>query len=142
VLGTHFNIKAYADETEVKTTLLEGKVKISVPASGKSQIMNPGQQVIIGNNGGLKLEKNADTDEVMAWHNGLFRYKGSSIQEVMAQAKRWYGIEVIFEGGESEHFESGIPRQSTLQEFLTILEKTGSVQFSIDGKKVKVYSAK
>ncbi len=142
VLGTHFNIKAYTDETEVKATLLEGKVKISVPASGTSQVMNPGQQVNISGDGELKLVDKADTDVVMAWHNGLFRFNGVSIREVMAQAKRWYGIDVIYKGGESEHFKSGIPRQSTLQEFLTILETTGRVQFSIDGKTVTVAPAK
>ncbi len=138
VLGTHFNIKAYNDEALLKTSLLEGKIRLTLPAKNISQIMDPGQQTQVNSTGALLMVKNADLDEVVAWHNGLFRFKEVSIEEIMLQANRWYGVDVVYEGKIDEHFVSTIPRQSTLQEFFRILEKTGRVHFKMDGKKVTV----
>src|SRR5690606_34175743 len=44
VLGTHFNINAYADEPSVNTTLLEGSVRISDSKTNTSQLLKPGEQ--------------------------------------------------------------------------------------------------
>lgn len=141
VLGTHFNIKSYQDELLVKTTLLEGSVKITLPAKGNTEILTPGQQAQLDKTGNIKLGR-ADTEEVMAWHNGLFKFREVPIEDIMLQAKRWYGIEVVYAGTISEHFVSTIPRQSTAIQFFEILEKTGRVQFKIEGKKVTVSAVK
>src|SRR5690606_13083605 len=69
-LGTHFNINAYDDETYVKTTLLEGSVRVSRQTS--SQLLKPGQQVVYSSNGfdGFKLAEHVDLGQVVAWKNG------------------------------------------------------------------------
>ncbi len=138
VLGTHFNIKAYPDEVVKATTLIEGKVKVSSLTT--DNILAPGQQMVIGTDGKASLNENADVDVLLAWHKGLFRFKDLTLREIMPVAARWYGIEVVYEGDADEHFSSGIPRQSTLQEFLKILEATGRVKFLIEGNKVTVLS--
>jgi transmembrane sensor len=142
VLGTHFNIKAYDDEPLVKTTLLEGSVKLTTATAGKEQILKPGEQAAIGQAGNIEVLQGVDVDESVAWKNGLFKFKELSIEEIMQQAKRWYDIEVVYEADIKDHFISTIPRQSTAIQFLSILEKTGSVQFKIEGKKVTVLAAK
>lgn len=142
VLGTHFNIKAYADEPSVKTTLLEGSVKLTTDAAGKAQVLKPGEQAAIGEEGDIALTTPADINESVAWKNGLFRFRELSIEEIMQQASRWYDIEVVYEAKITEHFVSTIPRQSTAVQFFSILEKTGSVKFKVKGKKVTVMAAK
>jgi len=142
VLGTHFNVKAYADEAAVKTTLLEGKVLVSVPSTKESQTLAPGQEVSIETNGKLDFNSKADVDEAVAWQHGLFRFKNEPIGHIMEYAKRWYGIDVVYQGSIADLFVTTIPRQSTLQQFLTILETTGRVRFMIEGKKVTVIPVK
>jgi transmembrane sensor len=142
VLGTHFNINAYQDEAGIRTTLLEGKVKVvnreSSIVNGESAILQPGEQAEITTNHKLQTTNNIDIDEVMAWKNGLFNFNNADIQTVMRQIARWYDVEVVYEGKIStEKFEGEIPRNSQLSEVFKILELS-NVHFAIEGKKVIV----
>ena len=69
-LGTQFNIMAYNDEVAVRTTLLEGSVKIN--QDSKPVLLKPGQQARLQDKS-LKIIENVDTEEVIAWKNGYFR---------------------------------------------------------------------
>lgn len=107
VLGTHFNIMAYEDEGSVRTTLLEGSVKVA------STMLRPGEQFTSGT---IKI---ADVSKVMAWRNGLFSFDKADVKTVMRELSRWYDIEVKFEGVVSkEKFDGEIPRTLTLQQLM------------------------
>ena len=136
VLGTHFNINAYKDEAAVKTTLLEGSVKVV----GKgSTLLKPGQQVQLDNGGKASPIKEADLEDVTAWKNGIFHFDHSDIGTVMRQIARWYDVEVVFEGRPtSEKFDGDIPRNSQLTEVFRILELS-NVHFKVEDRKVTVY---
>jgi len=137
VLGTHFNIKAYDDETVIRTTLLEGSVKISV--NGQSTLLHPGEQSQISATTNKITVIHPDLDEVMAWKNGLFKFNNTDLQTVMRQLIRWYDVEVTYEGSNKNYrFGGYIPRDSKLSDVLRILQLSG-VKFSIDGKKIIVY---
>jgi transmembrane sensor len=146
VLGTHFNINAYADEDAIKTTLLEGSVgfrPITSQNTGKTPepvIIVPGQQVILSPAGQVQVDSNVNLEKVVAWKNGYFLFTSSSLQEVMTQIARWYDVEVVFEGKISERkFGGKIQRDLNLSETLKILEKN-NVRFKIDGRKLYVES--
>ncbi|WP_315818084.1 FecR family protein [Paraflavitalea speifideaquila] len=96
VMGTHFNVNAYKDEEAIKTTLLEGAVKVS--KGSMVGLLRPGQQSQAYRQGPLKTVKKADLEQTIAWHNGVFAFKDASILTIMRQAQRWYNIEVIYEG--------------------------------------------
>jgi len=141
VLGTHFNINAYIDEATARTTLLEGKVKVSATQSQSlnptSEILLPGQQAAIAATAAIKVQK-VDAEESIAWKNGIFNFNNADIKTVMRQIARWYDVEVVYEGAVSaEKFEGEIPRSSTLTEVFKILELS-AVHFKIEGRKVIV----
>jgi len=137
VLGTHFNINSYDDEAEIKTTLLEGSVKISF--NEQSALLRPGEQAQIGVNKDKINIVHPDLDEVMAWKNGLFKFNNTDLQTTMRALTRWYDVEVVYNGSNKDyHFGGYIPRNSKLSEVLRILQLSG-VKFSIDGKKLIVY---
>ncbi|WP_276496761.1 FecR domain-containing protein [Pontibacter litorisediminis] len=134
VLGTHFNIMAYASEGHVTATLLEGSVKVN--NGSKSKKMVPGQQADIGED---ILLKEVDVDEAVAWKNGLFYFNNEDIATVMRQLERWYGIEVAYSGEmSSKHFSGIISRNTQLDKVLEMLALTGSVRFETEGRKVVV----
>lgn len=138
VLGTHFNVMAYANEKSVNTTLLEGSVRVSQPTTHNSQLLTPGQQAKV--NGSIQLV-NVDTEEVVAWKNNLFQFNGADIQTVMGQIERWYDVEVDYEGRmPSKHFTGIISRNINVSKVLGMLELTGGVKFEIKGKKISVES--
>ncbi|MBO9152401.1 FecR family protein [Chitinophaga sp. GCM10012297] len=138
VLGTHFNVNAYEDESNIRTTLLEGKVSVAV--FGKQNILKPGQQgtVIYGNSGGAVQVKEVDTGEAVAWKEGMFSFKNADLRAVMRQLSRWYDVEVAYEGGNSNAvFEGKIQRELNLADVLDALRKN-NVQFRIEGRKIIV----
>jgi hypothetical protein len=137
VLGTHFNINAYDNETAVRTTLAEGKVK--VVESGKSVLLQPGQQCMSNNsNGNLKLADNVNMEEVLAWKDGVFRFDGSTVQTIMHQMERWYGVNVVYDDKVEGEFVAEIPRDVPISEVLKLLELTKKVHFKINGKTISV----
>lgn len=135
VLGTSFNVNAYANEPAISTTLAEGAVKMVYGQQGIT--LKPGQQGIIADTT-LKL-KEVDVSEVTAWKEGRFELYGN-IKDIMRQLQRWYNInEVDYQGGtENRMLVATIARSKKLSEVLAILEGTGSVNFSIEGEKVIV----
>lgn len=94
VLGTHFNVNAYAQEGNLSTTLLEGIVRVKDKRS--QLILKPGQQSRVSEQG--HQVSNADLEKVMAWKNGNFNFNGARLREAMRQLERWYDIEVVYEG--------------------------------------------
>lgn len=136
VLGTHFNINSYADEATVNTTLLEGSV--NVKSNGESRIITPGQQAQINSNGQIALNKEPDIEQVMAWKNGLFNFKGESIENIMRQLARWYNFSVQYEESITEKFYVKVDRNTNISNIFKILETTGGVHFKIEGKKITV----
>ena len=136
VLGTHFNINSYTDEAAIKTTLLEGAVKVS--KGNAIQILSPGQQAQLNNVGQITVSKNADVDEIMAWKNGSFVFNSTDIENIMRQISRWYDVDVSFDGNISKELFSGIvSRTSKLSQVLKIMERAG-VKFKIEGKRIVV----
>jgi transmembrane sensor len=146
VLGTHFNINAYTDEKAVKTTLLEGSVKVvrlsAVGAAAAvngltSQVLKPGQQSILDQNG-IHLAE-VSIDEAVAWQKGYFRFYDEDIASVMRKISRWYNIEVDYFGQlPAVTFTARITKYSSIKEVLETLEKTKAVHFKIEGRKVIV----
>lgn len=140
VLGTHFNVNAYDDELMTRTTLLEGSIRItSTSNAGKTEVIKPGQQAQITAAGDLRIANNVDTEEVMAWKNGLFRFKGMSMEAIMRQLSRWYDVEIVYKAKIPDYgFNARISRDEPVSEMLKILELTELVHFEIEGKKVIV----
>jgi len=136
VLGTHFNISSYADEPLVKTTLLEGSVKVS----GKnSVVLRPGEQAQ-GNRtaDGFKVLE-IDAENELAWKNDMFFFENEPISEIMKEISRWYDVEIVYQGAPGDKKIWGsINRFSDLSKVLAIIELTGNVHFKTEGRRVTV----
>ena len=136
VLGTHFNVNTYNDEKEIKITLLEGKV--NVINNNESIILLPMQQAAIMDNNSIQLKKQIDAEEVMAWKNGFFSFKGATIETIMREIARWYNVQVEYKGVIKERFNVEIGRNTNVSKVFKILETTGAVHFIIDQNKIVV----
>lgn len=142
VLGTHFNVNAYDDEAAVKTTLLEGSVKISA-ANQISKYLKPGQQALINNHsmglgGRIAVLDNADIEEAMAWKNGRFQFKSADLKSILRQISRWYDVDIVYKGNVNLHFTGQLPRNNNASKVFEKLALTGEVHFKLDGKTIIV----
>ena len=137
VLGTHFNVHAYNNESLVKTTLLEGSVAVSY--KNQKTILKPGQQSNTSNNFNKIVVKEVDTEEAIAWKNGRFKFDNADLKSVMKQLERWYGIKVEYRGDISDvRFNGGTFRNKNLSGVLKVLELS-NIKFKVEGKTVIVY---
>ncbi len=133
VLGTHFNVNAYDDETDIKITLLEGSVKVNTRNS--EGLLKPGQQAQVSSS--IKVIDDADIEQVTAWKNGSFYFNNTDIKTIMRQVSRWYNVEIVYEGETVETLFGGVvSRKENISQLLKLLEATGKVHFSIEGEKI------
>lgn len=139
VLGTHFNVNAYADENTIRTTLMEGSVKIIETFTQHERVIVPGEQSRLDKRGNISVEK-VNTEEIIAWKEGFFRFHKTEIAALMRQISRWYNVDVQYEGPPAKDLFTGtIPRTLSLSELLTVL-KHANVRFKIEGNKLTVLS--
>lgn len=136
VLGTHFNVNAYGDEDDTKTSLLEGSILID--QKEKRILLKPGQQAKTVKSGAIAVKNDINPDEVLGWKNGVFYFENASLKIVLDQLSRWYDVDVVFEKGVGDRkFEGEIERSLNLSQVLKILEKN-KVHFKLEGKVLTV----
>jgi transmembrane sensor len=139
VLGTHFNIDAYVEDSSVNTTLLEGAVRVARGVS--AQTLSPGQALLAHAQGRLQLVTDADVRKAVAWKNGRFIFQDDDISTITRQLSRWYDIDFQFEGTIADHYTGQISRQVNISRVLKMLEAAGGISFSVEGKMVRVSPA-
>lgn len=136
VLGTHFNVSSYPDEPLIKTTLLEGSVRVK----GKAEaVLKPGEQSQTNHNADSFNIINVDPDGEIAWKNNLFFFENESIKEIMLQIARWYDVDIVYKDDVSDKKVWGsITRFSEISKVLGILELTGKIHFKVEGRRIIV----
>lgn len=137
VLGTHFNVKAYADESTTNTALLEGSVKI-VTANGSNSLLKPGDLAKVTADHNISITKDSDMNLAVAWKDGFFAFRNADIAVILREIGRWYDVEINYEGPVTRRrFTGKVSRSYSLAETLSILEAS-DLHFRQAGKKIIV----
>lgn len=138
VLGTHFNINAYADEKTTATTLLEGSVKVTTASRNQKMIIKPGEQSTV--NGDVMYVQEVDTDEAVAWKNGYFLFNDENLAGIMKKVSRWYNVEVEYEnaGLQSLVFSGTVSKYQNVSQVIKTLELTNAVHFKVLDNRIVV----
>jgi transmembrane sensor len=143
VKGTHFNISAYNDDSETRTTLLEGSVVVTDLASIGTKVLYPGQQALSLNNGknNSLIITNIDTAEAVAWKNGYFQFQDESLQNVLKKIARWYDLDINYVENripQDIYFSGTVSKYYNAGQVLRKLELSGGVHFHIEGRRIMV----
>lgn len=126
-IGTRFDVNAYTNEPNTKTTLIEGSVKVN------DLFLKPGEQT-----DGSHI-KSVDTEVFTAWKEGNFHFEGDRIETVMRQLARWYDIEVSYQGKTTNQvFYADISRNRNISAVLKVLHNSQGVSFKVEGRRVTV----
>jgi len=133
VLGTHFNINAYENESSVKTTLIEGSVEVN----GRFRL-KPDQQSIVSSDGIKVIPVIAES--FIDWKEGVFNFEDEDLYSVMRKLSRWYNVEVIYRGkpDDKQTFSGYISRSSNVSLVLQKLSEISSLEFKINDKTIFV----
>ncbi len=139
VLGTRFNVNAYNDGNGIKTTLIDGKVKVITER--EAVVLQPSQELNLRPDGiSTRL---ADVDVAIDWKNGDFIFAEEDIATVMRKVSRWYNVEVVYQQGAGvagESISGQISRNRNLSEVLRMLELSAHMRFEIRNNQIHVYS--
>lgn len=133
VLGTHFDVNAYPDEQSIRTTLIEGSVKLNGQLT-----LKPGQQSVL--NDGKFNVKEVNANDAADWKNGEFVFNNEPLTSILKKAARWYGVEIVYtnELARIPTFTGSVSRSENISSVLNMLEETSNVRFSIAGKQIRV----
>ncbi|WP_209401431.1 FecR family protein [Pseudozobellia sp. WGM2] len=136
VIGTQFNIKAYKDEANIYTTLVEGKVQIN--SSTVKQILLPNQQSklnIVNNEMSVDI---VDVENETSWIKGIFSFKGKPLKDIMKVISRWYDIDIIFENKdlESIKFKGTLDKNQAIEEVLSIMKSNSINDYELNDKTI------
>ncbi|HVU55229.1 MAG TPA: FecR domain-containing protein [Puia sp.] len=138
VLGTRFDIKGYPGDASIKTTLVDGSVKLSDAAAGEV-VLKPGQQGLWSPQQSRFLVRTVNTDMAIAWMKGYFAFDNEPIHDIMKDLARWYNVDVEFrDTAIKKNFGGTISRYQYAEEVLEMLQLTGSVHFKVKDKKIVV----
>lgn len=134
VLGTHFNVMAYADEPFIETTLLEGSVRFN--SNDRQMLLSPGQQSKLSLKNELLLDRHPDLELVMAWRNGFQSFKNANLASILRNVRRWYDVDIQFDSDIPSDltFSGEVPREVSLQQLLRALESK-QLKFTLDAEK-------
>lgn len=137
VLGTQFNVKAYPDENNIYTTLVEGAVRVS--SDNQHIVLKPGEYADYDRSIGYVQVGSADKEASIAWKNGYFIFNNEDIRSIMLMLSRWYDVDVEYKGQmEDKEFTGRITRRSQISEVLKMLELTGTINFETKGRRIVV----
>ncbi len=135
VLGTAFNVSAYADNGSERTTLVEGGIVVSTPRQRFR--LSPGEQAVIDNDGVSVGE--VDTAPFVAWKSGYFAFNEEPLEHIMRDIGRWYDVDIHFEGVDKQlRFGGTVSRYANVSEVLRRLELTGQVRFKIEERGIVI----
>ncbi|NRF41976.1 FecR family protein [Pedobacter foliorum] len=134
VLGTHFNINAYSDEKDTKTTLVEGRIDVN------NVILKPNQQSIMSDHSNRLEVKEVDPSLAIAWKEGEFKCRRESLESLLRKVARWYDVDVVYENetAKQQTFSGTLSRADDFQKVLKRIALTGEANFKIEGRKVIV----
>ncbi|WP_164122048.1 MULTISPECIES: FecR family protein [Sphingobacterium] len=129
VLGTQFNLKAYADDQgDTRTTLVEGAVSLHV--ADKILSLIPGEQGVSSKKGLSK--RKVDVGPYIAWKDNQFVFEEIELHEALKILSRWYDFDFSVDNAVKPiHLYASINRGKSLREVLNILESSG-IKFRLE----------
>lgn len=139
VLGTEFDVRAYTDEKEVVTTLVQGAVGV---ISGRTyDRLKPGEQARIAGKGDVRVAE-VDIYPFIAWKNGRMVFENERLEKIMAELQRWYDFELFYADPDVKemHFTIDILKYEEISKVLNLMERMNKVKFTQKGRTVVVNS--
>lgn len=141
VTGTKFNLRSFASESFVETTLDEGEVIITGMNFEQLAVLNPGQQALYSIKSNQLKVRNVSTEIYSLWKNNELRFSDISFVELVPRIERWYGVSIELDPriSSKDRFTMTIKTES-LRELLNMMELTSKFNYEINGAQIKIHA--
>ena len=145
VLGTEFNVRSYAEDDAVQTTLVSGSIAMQPLGAGEAQLqLTPGHQALFDKTAHDISVRSVDTEVVTSWKDGKFVFENQTLRQIMLTLSRWYDFDYEFldEAAAETEFMGRIPRYADFADVIAILEGSGGLKVRVEGKKMTIRSVR
>ena len=131
VLGTKFNLKAYANDMSVETILEEGRVQVKHSASNQILDMKPNDCVTFNKQMNTFSTKQVDPSMATMWRSGKYSFHSTPFPEFAQTLERGFGVTFIIENPDvaSRHFTGEFIRGESIDEILNILKISSKLNY-------------
>ncbi len=134
VLGTKFNVSAYAEDVDVTTTLLEGRVEVAMPEAVVQ--IAPDEQIVFNKLENTFSQRRVDASAYAAWKDGAFIFEDQTLEQIMERLKRWYEMEVFYTHDEIKkyRFTGDLKKYENFKKAVRMIEEVAGAKVEINGK--------
>ena len=135
VLGTEFGVRAYADETDLLTTLVQGAVEVK--SENRVHRIVPGEQAKVDEAGNIEV-KEVNVDDYIAWKLGRIVFVNARLEDIMRELQRWYDFKVSYSSPEQKElrFTMDILKYKEVSDIFDLMEKIKRITFVVEGNHV------
>lgn len=133
VLGTRFNVCAFADEQWIETTLEEGSVKVYSPDAGWMYRLKPGEKSVFDKqNGHVITSEVSELSNTIAWKEGLLKFRDEPLMQLVKRLERWYGVDIVIQDSAIQNLRfSGTVSSESLEDVLMIFKMSNGINYRI-----------
>ncbi len=135
VLGTEFGVRAYADEADLLTTLVQGAVEVK--SESRMHRIVPGEQAKVDEAGNIEV-KEVNVDDYIAWKLGRIVFVNARLEDIMRELQRWYDFKVSYSSPEQKElrFTMDILKYKEVSDIFDLMEKIKRITFVVEGNHV------
>ena len=138
VLGTSFNLNAYANTGKIFTTLVNGSVKLNIPGSSETKLLKPEEQAAFDVKSGQTEIRKVDVNLYTGWKDGRLNFYDSRLEDIMITLTRWYSADVVYRDSSVKNlrFSGSLDRYGDINQILDIIKSTKKLKIEIEGNTI------
>lgn len=139
-LGTKFNVTAYASDSLLTTTLLEGVVRLTTDNISHRTVLRPNQQFIYNRNTHLTDIKKVDAKQFTAWTTGYYYFPEQSLEAMLYRLSHVYGVQFTVESDalNKRTFTGTFYRGQNIKDIMEIINLSIPIKYKIDDHHITV----
>lgn len=138
VIGTQFNMKSYANDNYIETTLVEGEISLEVDS--EKNILLPNQQLTFNINSSNIEKRIVDVTDFVSWKEGYFTFEDNTLEEACKLMSRWYDIDFVIQNEEIKDIllSGQISKNQNIEHILITLKNIKDLSYEITNDKIYI----
>jgi len=160
VLGTAFNVKAYPEDEKTETSLIRGRIEVSIKSRPNDKIiLSPNEKLVVDNKS-MRVQQDAaenDYEPLIAvnklkinpvdstvaetqWIENRLVFDNESLRELAVKMERWYGVDIeIADSAMMEKRFTGKLDNENIEQAMEALRYTSPFSFERKGNKIIIH---
>lgn len=139
VLGTIFDVASYANDKEVKVSLLSGKLNVStVSDSPQSILLSPNEQVVYKKESKELYRREINVENEVRWISRKLVFVNERLFDILKSIEKQYGVQILIQSEKvyEEYFSGSIDTNMSLDEILSYLDVDNKFVFRKQGEMI------